>query len=107
MIQQKRSRSSDDPYLVMMPSDDPDPVMKSHDDLDWVMIQIRWWIWLEDEDDLKMNKSWRWQGLDDDPEDTEKKTCAEDPDDDPDDVHCILCLIVVLVFSQLKILMYC
>ena len=39
----------------MMPSDDPDPVMMSHDDPDREMIQIRW---LEDEDDLKTQKTW-------------------------------------------------
>ena len=50
MIQQRWSRSSDDLDPVMMSGDDPDPMMKM---------------------------TWRWQGLDDDPEDTEKKTCAK------------------------------
>ena len=66
--------SSDDPDPVMMSNDDPDPLMMSSNDPDPVMIQIQW---LEDEYDLKMNMTWRWRGLDDDPEDTEKKTCAE------------------------------
>ena len=39
----------------MIASDDPDPVMMFHDDLDREMIQIRW---LEDEDDLKTQKTW-------------------------------------------------
>ena len=41
------------------------------------MIQIQLLIWLEDEDELKMKMTWRWWGLDDDTDDTEKKTCAE------------------------------
>ena len=69
------SRSSDDVQWWSKSSDDPDPVM---------MIQIQWWSrsdnerWLEDEEDLKMKMTWRWRWreLDDDPDDTEKKTCA-------------------------------
>ena len=78
MIQQWWSRSSDDvqdgdPDRVMIQiqrwcsRDDPDPVM---------MIQIRW-RWLIEEDDLKMKMTWRWRRPDDDPNDTEKKTCAD------------------------------
>ena len=79
MLTQWWSRSSDDDPTVMIQikwwsrSSDDDP--------DRVMIQIEWWSisrwrWLEDEDDLKMNMTWRWWELDDDPDDTEKKTCA-------------------------------
>ena len=49
-----------------------------------MMIQIEWWSrsdderWLEDEEDLKMKVTWRWRwwDLDDDLDDTKKKTCA-------------------------------
>ena len=63
MIQQRCSRTRDD----------PDPVM---------MIQIEWWSrsrwrWLADEDDLKMNMTWRWQGIEDDRDDTKKNTCDD------------------------------
>ena len=82
MIQIERwSRSSDDDLAVMIQiewwsrfsDDDPYRVM---------MIQIEWWSrsrwrWLEDEDDLKMKMTWRWRELDDDPDDTKKKTCAD------------------------------
>ena len=81
MIQQRWSRSRDDPDLEMILHgwswlrDDPNPVM---------MIQIEWWsrsrwIWLEDEGDLKIEMTWRWRWrrVDDDPDDTEKKTCAD------------------------------
>ena len=61
MIQQWWSRSSDDIQWWS----------RSSDDVQW------WWSRSDDEDDLKMNMTWRWQGLDDDPNDTEKKTCAE------------------------------
>ena len=55
--------SDDDPDRVMIQiqwcwsksRDDLDPVMMSHDDPDREMIQIRW---LEDEDDLKTQKTW-------------------------------------------------
>ena len=65
----------------------------SSDDPDWVMIQIQlWWssdvldwVWSSDddpdpdEDDLKIEMTWRWRWreLNDDPDDTEKKTHAE------------------------------
>ena len=81
MIQQRWSRSRDDPDPKMMLQkwsrlrDDLDPVM---------MIQIEWWSrsrwrWLEDEDDLKKEMTWRWiwWGLDNDPDDIEKNTCAD------------------------------
>ena len=99
LIQQRWSRLSDDPDLVMMihiewrsrsSDDDPDRVIiqiqwcwSSRDDPDRVMIQIQWWWfrsrwrWLEDKDDLKMKMTWRWREFDDDPDDTEKKTCAD------------------------------
>ena len=86
MIQQKWSRSSDDPDPVMMPSDDPDPVMMLSDDLDPVMIQIQWWCLVmiqiewwsksKDEDDLNMKMTWRLRRLED-ADDPEKKTSAE------------------------------
>ena len=57
MIQQKWSRLSDDPDPVMIPSNDPDRVTMSHDDPDREMIQIQRWRWLEDEDDLKTQKT--------------------------------------------------
>ena len=69
--------SSDDDLAVMIQIewwsrsiDDPDPVM---------MIQIEWWSRSDVEDDLKMEMTWRWRwrGLDDDPDDTEKNTCAD------------------------------
>ena len=60
------------------------------DDIDQVMIQIQWWwsrssdddpdpmmIQMQDEDDLKMNMTWRQTWIDDDPDDTEKKTCID------------------------------
>ena len=73
LIQIKRwSRSSGDVPWWSRSTDDPDLVMMLHDDLDREMIQIRW-RWLEDEDDLKTNMTWRR----DDPADTEKKTCAD------------------------------
>ena len=58
---------------------------KSSDDPDLVMIQIQWWWskssddWDPDEDDLKMKMTWRWRWreLNDDPDDTEKRTCAD------------------------------
>ena len=60
--------------------DDDDPVMIqtwwwSSDALDQVMIQT-WWRWLDNEDDLKRKMTWRRRWLDDDLDDTEKKTCA-------------------------------
>ena len=74
MIQQRCSKTRADPDRVMIhiqwwwsTSDDPYRVM----------IHIRWWRWLEDEDNLKMKMNWRWRGLDDDLDDTEKKTCAD------------------------------
>ena len=98
------SRSSDDPDPMMMiqiqwwwsrSSDDLDSVMMiqiewwsrfSDDDPDRVMIQIQWW-WSRSSDDLdpmmliqnQMNMTWRWiwRELNDDPDDTEKKTCAD------------------------------
>ena len=89
--------SSDDPVVMIRiqwwsrsSDDDLDWVMiqiqwcwSSRDDPDQVMIQIQgWWSrsrrrWLEDKDDLKMKMTWRWWELDDDPDDTEKKTCAD------------------------------
>ena len=58
----------------------------SEDDLDLVMIQIQWW-WSRSSDDLDPAmmiqiewwsiSKWRWQELNDDPDDTEKKTCAD------------------------------
>ena len=95
------SRSSDDPDPVQW------CWSRSSDDLDLaVMIQIKWWSrsssvmmiqiewwsrssddvlwryrsrWLEYEDELKMKMTWRqrWRELDDDPDDTGKKTCAD------------------------------
>ena len=53
----ERSRSSNDPdpaVMIQIQSSDDDPYRE--------MIQIRWWRWLEDEDD---------------PVDTEKKTCRK------------------------------
>ena len=59
---------------------------RSRDDLDpMMMIQIEWWSRSNDDDpdldeaDLKMNMTWRWrwQELNDDPDDIEKKTCAD------------------------------
>ena len=65
-IQQWWSRLSDDTDPVMMSSDDPDPVMMSSDDPDPVMmIQIKWWSRSKDEDDLKMNITWRRSWLED------------------------------------------
>ena len=75
--------SSDAPYHVMIQtwwwsSDDLDPMMmiqrwsRSSDDLDSMMIQ--WWSRSSDDLDLM---TWRWRWLDDDPDDTEKKTCAD------------------------------
>ena len=67
---------------VMMTSDDPAVMIywwsRSSDD-DLVMIQIEWWSRSSDEDDLKnkMTWWWRWRELDDDSDDTEKKTCAD------------------------------
>ena len=65
-------------------NDVPDRVWSSDNDLDRVMIQIQmnitWrWRWLEDEDGLKIELTWRWRwrGLDDVPDDTKKKTCAD------------------------------
>ena len=67
--------SNDDPDRVMIQiqwwsrsSDDPDLVM---------MIQIKWWCRSEDKDDLKMKMTWRRRWLNDDPDDTTKKTCAD------------------------------
>ena len=67
------SRSSDDVQWWSRSSDDPDPEM----------IQIEWWSrsgwrWLEDEGDLNIEMTWRWRWwrLDNDPDDTEKKTYA-------------------------------
>ena len=100
MIQQRWSRSRDDPDPEMMPQrwsrsrDDPDPVMmiqiegwsrSSDDGLDRGMIQIQWWWsrsrWrlLEDEGDLKIEMTWRWRwwGLNDDIDDIEKNTCTD------------------------------
>ena len=78
MIQQWWSRSSDDPDTVQWcrsrSRDDPDPVMMFYVDPDREMIQIQWrcpmmieierwsrfkeWRWLEDEYDLKTQKTW-------------------------------------------------
>ena len=82
MMTQWWSRSSYDPDPVMMSprwsrsSDDPDPE---------VMIQIEWWSRSSDDDpnrvmiqiQVKMTWRWIWQGLNDDPDDTEKKICAD------------------------------
>ena len=59
MIQQRWSRSRDD----------PDPKM----------FHIQWWSrsYDDDPDPVKMTWRWRWRELDDDPDDTEKKTCAD------------------------------
>ena len=50
----------------------------SSDDPNWVMIHIQQW-WSRSSDDphpvMKMNWTWRW--LDSDPDDTEKKICAD------------------------------
>ena len=54
MMIQWRSRSSNDPDLMM----------------------IHWWSRSSDDPDL-MKMTWRWRWLDDDPDDTEKKTCAD------------------------------
>ena len=98
MMSPRWSRSSDDldPAVMIQiewwsRSSDDDLVMiqiqwwwsKSSDDLDPVMmIQIEWWSrsrwrWLEDEDDLKLKMTWRWRGINYDPDDTDKKTCAD------------------------------
>ena len=50
---------------IQSSDDDPDPVMMFYDNPDQEMIQIPWWRWLEDEDDLKMKKTWRWRQLED------------------------------------------
>ena len=47
---------------------------RSSDDVS-VMIQIQWWSKSSDDLDLKMNMTWIWRRLD--PDDTEKKTCAD------------------------------
>ena len=81
MIQQRWSKSMDDLYPKMMLQ----RLSKSRDDPDLVMmIQIEWWSrsrwrWIEDEGDLKieMTWKWRWQRIDNDPDDIEKKTCAD------------------------------
>ena len=67
-------------------------IQSSDVDLDQEMIQIQWWCssddpdlvmmlqWLSrlsDDPDPKMKMTWRWRGLDDDLDDTEKKTCAD------------------------------
>ena len=57
------SRSSYDDSKRSKSSDDPDPVMMFYDDLDREMIQIQWWRWLEDEDDLKTKMTWRLRRL--------------------------------------------
>ena len=64
------SRSSDDLNLVWW--------CRLSDHLDLVMmIQIKWWSRYSDDDpDQKMNMTWIWQGLKDDPDDTEKKNYA-------------------------------
>ena len=62
MIQQRCSRTRDDPNRVMIQ----------------IQMKMTWrWRWLGDEGDLKMNMTWRWRWLDDDPDDTEKNTCAD------------------------------
>ena len=77
--------SSDDPYQVVIQwcsrsSDDVDLMMiywcsRSGDDLDLMMIQ--WFSRSSDDPDLKMNMTWKWRWLDDDPNDTQKKTCVD------------------------------
>ena len=81
------SRSSDDPDPVMISNVDPDPVMMSSDDPDLVMmIQIEWWSRSSDDDPdqvmihiqwWNMTWRWRWWELNDDPDDTEKKTYVD------------------------------
>ena len=87
------SRSSDDPDLVMMSSDDPNQVMIQIQRLCLMMFHIEWWSrssddvpwWSRSRDDpdskneydLKMKMTWRRRWLDDDPDDTKKKTCTD------------------------------
>ena len=92
------SRSNDDDPVLMIQiewwwssTNDPDRMMihikwwwSSSDDPDIVMmIQIKWSSRSsdddldQDKDELNMKKNWIWQGLDDYPNDIEKKTCAD------------------------------
>ena len=75
MIQIQPSDIDPDREMIQIQSSDVDPdlVMMSHDDPDREMIQIRWWRWIEYEEDLKTKMTW----IRDDPADTEKKTSSE------------------------------
>ena len=48
---------------------------RSSDIPDPLMIQTQWWS--SDDPDPVMKITWRWRWLDVDPDDTEKKTCAD------------------------------
>ena len=77
MIQQKLSKSIDDPDPVMMPSDDPDQAMIQ---IQWwcpMMIQTEWWSRSNDEDDLKMNMLKDKDDLADTKKKTSAKNCVE------------------------------
>ena len=81
--EESRNRTCDDAQWWWSSSDDPDPMMIR---IQWwcpVIIQIEWWSrsiddvqwWSRSSDDIdpKMNMTWRR----DDPDDTEKNTCAD------------------------------
>ena len=64
MIQIQSSDVDPDRVMIQIQSSDVDldrvmiQIQSSDDDPDQEMIQIRRWRWLEDEDDLKTQKTW-------------------------------------------------